>query len=176
MVLLRSPAVLVRPDLLATFFRFPASIAAAALGTGLFILRSNDVVPDGDPYFQALYGAAATFLAGVAFSLALDGRSRRAAIIGQGAAIGIGAVAGLALYRLWLSPQLFLAALSLMVVAAPGAASSRSLVGFWNHNLRSGSAALIGGLGTMVALLGASAIIWTVNSLFDLSIPERVHN
>lgn len=175
---MRSPSstmLLARADLVAALVRFPVAVAAAAIGTSLVLLRTGTVIPANDAFHQALYGLSAAFLAGAAFSLALDGRGRRAAAGGQIAAVAAGLGVGSFAHELWLSYPHVMVALTAFLMAAPGLALGATPIRFWTHNIRSGFAALIGLAGMGVAVLGVFAILWTLGSLFDLRIPDTVH-
>jgi hypothetical protein len=168
-------AVILRPDLLAAGTRFPVPAAAALLATVLIILRVEEVIPPGsDPYERVLSGAGTAFAAGVALGIWLDGRGRPAALAGQLAALAVGVGAGLALYSLWLTPAMLLAALALLTIAAPGFAAGGTPIRCWTFNIRSAFAALVGAVGAGVFVLGFWAILATLGKLFDLSISYRL--
>lgn len=161
----------VRPDLLSALARFPAPVAASVLATVLVMLRIEEVIPVGsEAYEQALVGSATAFAAGLAASVRTDvhpGRIR--SLIGQLAALALGIGAGLASTTLWLTAPMLLVSLGLLVLAAPGLTP----IGNWHHNLRSVFALLVGAAGAGIFVLGLSAILATLRSLFGLDVSYR---
>lgn len=167
---------IVRPDLVTAAARFPTPVAAALLATVLVILRTEGIIPRGSELVdRALFGTATAFALGTAGRIWLEARGRAAALaLAQLGAIAIGAGTASALFGLWLTPGMLLAALVLLVVSAPGLARGGTPVRFWTFNIRSAFAALVGVIGAGAFSLGIWAILATLRSLFDLPVPFRL--
>ena len=166
----------IRPDLVSALKRFPVPVAAALLASVTLIMRMEHLLPpEGDYDDRVLLGAATAFATGVAGRIVLEGGSRPAGTLSsQIMAAFLGFGAALAYSSLWLSPAMLVAALVLVVIAAPGMSAGGTPVRFWVFNTRSVLAGLIGLVGAGFFVVGLWAILATLRSLFDLQISHRL--
>ncbi len=166
----------IRPDLVSALKRFPIPIAAALVASVTLIMRMEHLLaPDGEYDDRVLLGAATAFATGMAGRILLEGANRPAGtILSQTVAVFPGLGAALAYSSLWLSPTILIAALALIVIAAPGMSAGGTPIRFWVFNTRSVLAGLIGLVGAGLFVIGLWAILATLRSLFELQISHRL--
>jgi len=167
---------IIRPDLVTTIRRFPVPAAAALAAMIVLILRIGEVLPrESNLDDEIVFGAFTAFATGAAGRIWFEARSRPVEIVlSQVMAVVLGLLAGLAWSSLWLTPVMLIAALTLVIVAAPGMSPEGTPIRFWTFNTRSAFALIVGALGAGLFVIGLWAILATLRSLFDLQISHRL--
>ncbi len=160
------------PDVMEAASRFPLAVLIAGLLT--FYRLNHDFARDVDA--RIMGALAASFLWAVAVDFFIESGKRPLAARLALWVAGIGAVAALFywFWELWVSPQLLIGALLILVGLGGYVGRNVSNETFWlfNHRLWLGAALALFGAGLFAA--GLVAIIETVRLLFGLAAPAQV--
>ena len=168
------------PDLGLALRRFPITIAIAAIFTALHLAGMSDLLGlQGDQSLRLSLALISAFL--FVFATGLLGEAKN---IGQAAKLGLGA-AGIALiavvffFQSALSLQPFLVVLTLLLCVglAPYLGSRHPPVNaaFWQFNHRLWLGAGLAFFGAVLFSGGLSAIVETLELLFDFIFPKSTH-
>lgn len=162
------------PDIGAAAMRFPLAVVIAGLLT--FYKLSHDLV--GDHELLVLGALAASFLWVVSVDLYVEAQRRSWAFR---LASWLGGILLIALlfwlaWDIWLSPQLFIGALLLLVVLAGHLGRGESNSTFWLFNHRLWLGALLAVVGAGLFGAGLSVIHATLNLLFGLDLSPKWHD
>jgi hypothetical protein len=166
------------PDLAHTIARFPVPVVASVALCLYSNLEIAEVIQqEPDEKFRVTAALAATFFASGAVHLyaeatrAGNNAGLALALIAGAAAAMVGySTPGFRTYELFLFP-----ALILLIMIAPFLGSGARQPAIWLFNLRLGLAALLAVVVGVVFAAGLSAIIESLNFLFEIRLPNDLH-
>ncbi len=162
------------PDMSAALTRFPLGVAIAALLTLYMLYDSRS----GDAEQRIVEGLGASFAWVVAADLYVEsqGRARLTRLLLWLAGVAVIALLFASAWKLWLAPFLLSAAFVLLIGLAGHLARGERNASFWLFNHRLWLGGVIALVGAVLLGSGLSAIVETLNLLFGLALPWRLHN
>jgi hypothetical protein len=162
------------PDMSAALTRFPLAVAIAALLTLYMLYDSRS----GDTEQRIVEGLGASFAWVVAVDLYVEsqGRAWLTRLLLWLAGLAVIALLFAFAWKLWLAPFLLSAALVLLIGLAGHPARGERNSSFWLFNHRLWLGGVIALVGAVLLGAGLSGIVETLNLLFGLGLPGRLHN